>query len=48
MAFMASGALITYAAEGNDATQVVCNTTDEATIIKFLDGKQEPWPDDMM
>ena len=47
-AYMAKGALIPYVAEGNDATQVVCNTTDEATIIKVLDGKQEPWPDDMM
>ena len=46
--YRAKGALIAYGEEGNHAAEVVCNTTDEATIIKFLDGKQEPWGEDEM
>jgi len=45
--YMAKGALIQYDVKGNDATEVICNTTDEETIIRFLDGKQEPWGDVM-
>ncbi len=45
--YMAKGALIQYNPTGNDATEVVCNTADEEVIIRFLDGKQEPWGDVM-
>ena len=46
--YLAKGALIAYGEEGNSAAEVLCNTTDEATIIRFLDGKQEPWGEDEM
>ena len=46
-AYLAKGALIPYREEGNPAAEVICNATDEEVIIKFLDGKQEPWGDVM-
>lgn len=46
--YLAKGALIAYGEEGNHAAEVICNATDEETIIRFLDGKQEPWPEGMM